>query len=117
MHPFHAASGVISRVVCDQWQWAVAEGTTQYACFTQCPRDIAENCWLEHGGWTEKDYRINNVGYYAILPVACFELFFILCFGAYCLSGAELRLTPSRPAVPGRYPRFDVPNIRRQEIA
>ena len=55
----------------------------QYACFTQCPRGIAENCWLQHDGWTDQDYRINNVGYYAILPVACFELFFILCFGEY----------------------------------
>ena len=53
----------------------------EYACFTQCPRDIADNCWLEHSGWTRRDYNLLNVGYYGILPVASFELFFVLCFG------------------------------------
>lgn len=47
----------------------------------QCPRDISDTCFLGHDGWTSTDYRLNNVGYYAVLPVAIFELFFVLCFG------------------------------------
>jgi hypothetical protein len=60
--------------------WSTS-ASTDYSCFGQCPRDLADTCVLNHEGWTLRDYQINDVGYYIILPVAVFELFFVLCFG------------------------------------
>jgi hypothetical protein len=93
MHPFHSKQSVISRVACDFMTWSGLDiddsPTTDYSCFGQCPRDLADSCGLGHDGWTLRDYRLNNVGYYGILPVAIFELFFVLCFGR--LSPEEIR--------------------------
>lgn len=93
MHPFHSKSSVITRVACDLVTWTgpiVSNvSSTLISCFGQCPRGIADTCWLAHDGWTVQDFQLNNVGYYGILPVAVFELFFVLCFGR--LSPEEIR--------------------------
>lgn len=79
--PLHAADSVINRVICDQWTWTDDTNTSDYSCFVQCPRDIADTCYIAHSGWSERDFRITNVGYYGVLPVVVFELFLVLCFG------------------------------------
>jgi hypothetical protein len=67
-------------VDCSQFTWTDLGGT-EYSCFSQCPRDISDTCFIGHDGWTGEDFTLNNVGYYGVLPVAVFELFFVLCFG------------------------------------
>jgi hypothetical protein len=93
MHPFHSKSSVITRVVCDLVTWTgpiVTDASTiENSCFGQCPRAIADSCWLRHDGWNDQDFRLNDVAYYGILPVTVFELFFVLCFGR--LSPEEIR--------------------------
>lgn len=79
-HPFHDKSSVIARLDCEMFTWTTGN-LTSTSCFTQCPRDIADDCFVEHDGWTKKDFDLENIGYYVILPVAIFELFFVLCFG------------------------------------
>ena len=41
-----------------------------------CPRSISDTCYIGHDGWSNADFTLNNVGYYGVLPVAVFELFF-----------------------------------------
>jgi hypothetical protein len=93
IHPFHSKSSVITRVACDLVTWTgpilSSVPSTLDACFGQCPRGMADTCWLSHDGWTVQDFRLFNVGYYGILPVVVFELFFVLCFGR--LSPEEIR--------------------------
>jgi len=87
-HPFHDKSSVVARLDCNMFTWTTVN-ETDYACFAQCPRDNAEDCWFNHDGWTDEDFRLQNVGYYGFLPVAVFELFFVLCFGR--MSPEEIR--------------------------
>ena len=79
--PLHSSDSVINRVICDQWTWSSSDNVSDYSCFVQCPRGIAETCYIAHSGWSERDFRLTNVAYYGILPVVIFELFLVLCFG------------------------------------
>ncbi|KAF2395792.1 hypothetical protein EJ06DRAFT_585738 [Trichodelitschia bisporula] len=79
-HPLHSSSNTISRVICDTFSWTNGFGY-ESACFVQCPREIAGSCYVDHAGLTDRAYHVNAVGYYGVLPVAVFELFFVLCFG------------------------------------
>lgn len=87
--PLHAADSVINRVICDQWTWTDNTNISDYSCFVQCPRGIAETCYIAHSGWSERDFRLTNVAYYGVLPVVVFELFLVLCFGR--MSPEEIR--------------------------
>lgn len=78
-HPLRDASAIIGRVDCAQFTWTTF--STVYSCFSQCPRSIADTCWIGHDGWTKEDFALNDAGYYGLLPVIVFELFFVLCFG------------------------------------
>lgn len=80
LHPFHGNSGVIARLDCNQFTWNSGK-VTDTSCFIQCPRGLANDCFVEHGGWEKKDFDLENVGYYGVLPIAIFDLFFVLCFG------------------------------------
>ncbi|KIW06046.1 uncharacterized protein PV09_03222 [Verruconis gallopava] len=79
-NPLRDAGLAIARVSCDQFTWTDLGGT-HFSCFTQCPRSISDTCFVEHVGWTRQKFTLNNVGYYGVLPVAAFELFFVICFG------------------------------------
>jgi hypothetical protein len=83
-HPLRDASSIIARIDCSQFTWTEMTGTA-YSCFSQCPRSIADDptqtCYIGHDGWTQQDFTLNDIGYYGVLPVVIFELFFVLCFG------------------------------------
>lgn len=83
-HPLRDASSIIARIDCSQFTWTEMTGTA-YSCFSQCPRSIADDpaqtCYIGHDGWTHQDFTLNDIGYYGVLPVVVFELFFVLCFG------------------------------------
>lgn len=84
-HPFHSRRNVISRLICDQFTWVTgsdsAENPAQLSCFAQCPRGIAEDCYVDHDGWTNADFQSYTAGYWGIFPIVLLEIFFVLCFG------------------------------------
>lgn len=51
-HPFHGTSSVVTRLACDIVTWKQRdERMPSYACFLQCPRDLADDCYVTHDGW------------------------------------------------------------------
>ncbi|KAF1980812.1 hypothetical protein K402DRAFT_468012 [Aulographum hederae CBS 113979] len=85
MHPFHSPDTAISRLICDQFTWVFGDSSILApsfpSCFVQCPRGIADDCYVAHDGWRTRDFKLYIAGYYGILPIIIIELFFVLCFG------------------------------------
>ncbi|KAK3061529.1 hypothetical protein LTS18_005991, partial [Coniosporium uncinatum] len=90
-HPFHSRRDVVSRLICNQFNWVsgsdTADGPAQLSCFAQCPRGIAGDCYVGLDGWTNEDFYSYTAGYWGIFPIILLEIFLVLCFGRKSPSG------------------------------